>query len=69
VFFCAVIDTPLIKDLRRLRVSIDDFDLKGIIGRGQFGEVHVVHERGTKNVYALKILRKDDMQQNVSVRD
>ena len=30
--------------------------------------MHVVHERGTKNVYALKILRKDDMlsQQNVS---
>lgn len=62
-------DGPLIKELRSLRVGIADFDSKGIIGRGHFGEVHVVHERGTKNVYALKVIRKDDIlsQQNVSL--
>jgi len=52
----------------RLRVSINDFDVKGIIGRGHFGEIQVARERYTNKVYALKILHKADVlsQQNVS---
>ena len=42
--------------------------MKSTIGRGHFGEVKVVRERSTGDVYALKILRKDDTlaQSNVS---
>jgi len=42
--------------------------VKGIIGHGHFGEIQVARERGTNNVYALKILHKADVlsQQNVS---
>jgi len=51
-----------------LRVSIDDFNVKGVIGHGHFGEIQVAGERGTKNVFALKIQNKADVlsQQNVS---
>jgi len=42
--------------------------VKGVIGRGHFGEIQVARERGTDNVYALKILPKADVlsQNNVS---
>ena len=57
--------------LKKLRVSINDFDVKGIIRQGHFGEIQVARERGTENVYALKILHKADVlsQQNVSFYD
>jgi len=64
---CAA-DATVVEELKQLRVSISDFDVKGIIGQGHFGEIQVVRERGTDNVYALKILPKADVlsQQNVS---
>ncbi len=48
---------------------MNDFEVKNIIGRGHFGEVQVVREKFTGDVYALKVLRKADTlaQQNVSV--
>ncbi|OQR70024.1 citron Rho-interacting kinase-like, partial [Tropilaelaps mercedesae] len=45
-------------DLRALRVSISDFEVKKIIGRGHFGEVKVVKEKATGEVFAMKTLRK-----------
>jgi len=61
-------DAAVIEELNRLRVGISDFDLKDVIGRGHFGEIQVAHERGTNNVFALKIIHKADVlsQQNVS---
>jgi len=63
-----VTDTNVIEELKRLRVGISDFDVKGIIGRGHFGEIQVARERATNGVYALKIIHKNDVlsQQNVS---
>ena len=54
--------------LKYLRVGIDDFEVKNVIGRGHFGEVEVVREKRTGDVYALKVLRKADTlaQKNVS---
>lgn len=51
-----------------MRVSIKDFEVKDVIGRGHFGEVQVVREKLTGDVYALKVLQKADTlaQQNVS---
>jgi len=68
--FCiAFVDGSVIEELRRLRVGITDFEVKGVIGRGHFGEVQVVHERGTNTVFALKVLRKADTfsQQSVCI--
>ncbi|XP_072032843.1 citron Rho-interacting kinase-like [Amphiura filiformis] len=43
-----------------LRIRISDFDVKDVIGRGHFGEVQVVSEKATGDVYAMKVLRKAD---------
>ncbi|KAJ0173065.1 hypothetical protein K1T71_011241 [Dendrolimus kikuchii] len=46
-------------ELRRTRVCFSDFQVLQTIGRGYFGEVHMVREKQTSDVYALKTLRKD----------
>ena len=40
-------------------VSLSDFVIKSVIGRGSFGKVFLVARRGTNNAYAMKALRKD----------
>ncbi|KAG0477547.1 hypothetical protein HPP92_012266 [Vanilla planifolia] len=47
--------------LQRHKMGVDDFDLLTIIGKGAFGEVRVVKEKATGNVYAMKKLRKSEM--------
>lgn len=49
-----------IQELKKLRVNISDFEIKDVIGRGHFGEVHVVREKQTGDVYAMKTIRKCD---------
>lgn len=36
-----------------------DFEAKTVIGKGSFGKVLLVQQKGTGNVYAMKSLRKD----------
>jgi len=47
--------------LQRHKMSVDDFDLLTMIGKGAFGEVRVCRERSTGNVYAMKKLKKSEM--------
>ncbi|XP_053684171.1 citron Rho-interacting kinase [Sabethes cyaneus] len=51
---------PIIKQTRSMRVNINDFDVKCLIGKGYFGEVHLVYERNQRNgeVYAMKKMCK-----------
>jgi len=46
---------------RRNKMSVDAFEQLDIIGRGAFGEVRLVRERDTSQVYAMKKLRKSEM--------
>ncbi len=39
-------------------LSIDDFDLLKVIGKGSFGKVMQVKKKNTQQIYALKIIRK-----------
>jgi serum/glucocorticoid-regulated kinase 2 len=41
------------------KVTLSDFLIKKVIGRGSFGKVFLVEKKGTKEVYAMKSLRKD----------
>ena len=41
------------------KISINDFELVKVIGRGSFGKVYMVKRNGTSNYYAMKKLRKD----------
>ncbi|XP_017783793.1 PREDICTED: citron Rho-interacting kinase [Nicrophorus vespilloides] len=45
-------------ELKQLRVNISDFEVKNVIGQGHFGEVHMVKERQTGDIYAMKTVRK-----------
>uniref|UniRef100_A0ACD5TJH3 Uncharacterized protein n=1 Tax=Avena sativa TaxID=4498 RepID=A0ACD5TJH3_AVESA len=47
--------------LQRHKMSVDDFDLLTMIGKGAFGEVRVCREKTSGNVYAMKKLRKSEM--------
>lgn len=53
-------ETDLMR-LRRLRLSVNSFESLKVIGRGAFGEVHLVRMKGTDKVYAMKKLRKIKM--------
>ncbi|PKA55067.1 Serine/threonine-protein kinase [Apostasia shenzhenica] len=46
---------------QRHKMGADDFELLTIIGKGAFGEVRVVKEKSTGNVYAMKKLKKSEM--------
>ncbi|KAF0930341.1 hypothetical protein E2562_032185 [Oryza meyeriana var. granulata] len=47
--------------MQRHKMSVDDFDLLTMIGKGAFGEVRVCREKTTGNVYAMKKLKKSEM--------
>ncbi|CAH1802517.1 unnamed protein product [Owenia fusiformis] len=49
-----------INNLKQLRINLTDFEAKKVIGRGHFGDVEVVREKQTGDIYALKVLRKMD---------
>ncbi|KAL5225716.1 hypothetical protein ABZP36_012355 [Zizania latifolia] len=47
--------------MQRHKMSVDDFDLLTMIGKGAFGEVRVCRDKATGNVYAMKKLKKSEM--------
>lgn len=47
--------------LKRLKLTYNDFSPLKKIGKGAFGEVHLVQKKDTGHIYAMKILRKKDM--------
>jgi RAC serine/threonine-protein kinase len=40
-------------------ISLSDFDLLKLLGKGTFGKVLLVKLKGTKELFAMKVLRKD----------
>ncbi|KHJ75182.1 kinase domain protein [Oesophagostomum dentatum] len=51
----------VIEQVSQQRLKGSDFRLLKVIGRGAFGEVQLVRHTLTNNVYAMKLLNKDDM--------
>ncbi|CAF1315214.1 unnamed protein product, partial [Didymodactylos carnosus] len=48
-------------DIKEKRVNLDDFSMLKVIGRGAFGEVHLVRKKTSGQVYAMKTLSKFEM--------
>lgn len=46
-------------DSREDNVSLSDFQIKKVIGRGSFGKVFLVQKKTDGKVFAMKSLRKD----------
>lgn len=41
------------------KISLNDFELIKVVGRGSFGKVYLVKRNGTENYYAMKKLKKE----------
>lgn len=57
----------VISEIKHSRVNMLDFELKNVIGRGNFGEVHLVKEKQTKDTYAMKIIKKQQSMEERNV--
>lgn len=55
------------KPLLKSHLSIEDFDLLKVIGKGSFGKVMQVMKKDTKQIYALKTLRKQHIVSRMEV--
>lgn len=56
-------------ETRKHRVNINDFNVKNLIGKGFFGEVHLVIEKITADVYAMKKIPKTSFVQSKEERN
>ncbi|XP_007942989.1 serine/threonine-protein kinase MRCK gamma, partial [Orycteropus afer afer] len=53
--------SPFVMKVKELRLQRDDFEILKVIGRGAFGEVAVVRQRDSGQVFAMKMLHKWEM--------
>ena len=44
-----------------ITISKDDFHLVKVVGRGTFGKVFLVRKKDTNQVYAMKVLKKEQI--------
>jgi len=42
-------------------VNLEDFQILKVIGRGTFGKVYMVRKNGTDEIYAMKVLKKEEI--------
>ncbi|OIW07442.1 hypothetical protein TanjilG_19283 [Lupinus angustifolius] len=45
------------------RVSIEDFEILKVVGQGAFAKVYQVRKKGTSDIYAMKVMRKDKIME------
>lgn len=47
------------RDCLEDRVGIEDFEVLKVVGQGAFGKVFQVRKKGTSDIFAMKVMRKD----------
>lgn len=47
--------------LQTSSLSVDDFDLLKVIGKGSFGKVMQVRKKDNQKIYAMKVLKKEQL--------
>ncbi|NP_001080945.1 Rho-associated, coiled-coil containing protein kinase 2 L homeolog [Xenopus laevis] len=51
----------IVREVRKLQMKAEDYDVVKVIGRGAFGEVQLVRHKSSQKVYAMKLLSKFEM--------
>ncbi|KAL2509793.1 Serine/threonine-protein kinase AtPK2/AtPK19 [Forsythia ovata] len=44
-------------------VGLEDFEVLKVVGQGAFGKVYQVRKKGTSEIYAMKVMRKDKVME------
>lgn len=44
-------------------VGLDDFEVMKVVGQGAFGKVYQVRKKGSSEIYAMKVMRKDKIME------
>ncbi|XP_072997944.1 serine/threonine-protein kinase AtPK2/AtPK19-like [Typha latifolia] len=44
-------------------LGLDDFEVMKLVGQGAFGKVYQVRKKGTSEIYAMKVMRKDKIME------
>lgn len=68
-FFFSILDEEIIKEADHLRITVNDFNLKSIIGKGYFGDVYFSYEISTHDIYAIKKIRKSAILPNIAIKE
>ncbi|XP_072959679.1 serine/threonine-protein kinase AtPK2/AtPK19-like [Typha angustifolia] len=60
---CMHNDEKLDKKSESEGVGLDDFEVMKLVGQGAFGKVFQVRKKGTSDIYAMKVMRKDKIME------
>ena len=58
----------LMKSQEPSNLSLDNFNIKSILGRGAYGKVYLAELPENRNLYAIKAIRKDVLLEKNNVK-
>lgn len=59
--FKQIEEDETIQKVTNNKLSIDDFIIESVIGRGSYGKVFLVRRKGEDEIFAMKVLKKKHM--------